>query len=101
MLNGGHWDCYENLNQRDYDSSLRRALLQVLKTRSRGGNNYRSEAKDLDTKQEKNLGFNISGLLEATDHAFKAMKSPKDIFSLDLDNNGKWKVVNEDQLEKL
>jgi hypothetical protein len=29
------------------------------------------------------------------------MKSPKDISFLDLDNEGKWKVVNEDQLKKL
>ena len=45
--------------------------------------------------------FIVSGLLDAADQAFKVMKSPKDIFFLDLDNNGKWKVVNEDQLKKL
>jgi hypothetical protein len=54
---------------------------KVLKIRSRGGNTYRFEAKDLDTKQEKMLQFNVSGLHDAADQAFKAMKSPKDIFS--------------------
>jgi hypothetical protein len=74
---------------------------KVLKIRSRVDNNYIFEAKDLDTKRDKVLEFNMSGLLEAADQAFKAMKSPKDILFLDLDNNGKWKVVNEDQLKKL
>ena len=73
---------------------------KVLKIRIRGGNNYSFEVKELDVKQEKILEFNMSGLLEATDQAFKVMKSPKDIFFLDLDNNGKWKVVNEDDLRK-
>jgi hypothetical protein len=74
---------------------------KVIKLRSKGDNSYTFECKDLDTKQDKSLQFNMSGLLEATDQAFKAMKSSKDIFFLDLDNHGKWKVVNEDQLKKL
>jgi hypothetical protein len=32
-------------------------------------------------KRRKNLQFNLSGLLEAADTAFKVMKNPKDIFS--------------------
>ena len=43
----------------------------------------------------------MSGLLEAIDHAFKVMKSPKDVFFLDLDNKGEWKVVTEKQLERM
>ena len=74
---------------------------KVLKIRSHGDNNYIFESKDLDTKEDTILKFNMSGLLEGADQAFKAMKSPKDIFFLDLDNHGKWKVVSEDQLEKL
>ena len=74
---------------------------KVINVRSRGDNNYIFESKDLDTKEDTILKFNMSGLLEATDQAFKAMKSPKDIFFLDLDNHGKWKVVNDDQLNKL
>jgi hypothetical protein len=74
---------------------------KVLKIRSLGDNNYSFDAKDLDTKQDKILEFNMSGLLDAADQAFKVMKSPKDIFFLDLDNNGKWKVLNEHQLKNL
>jgi hypothetical protein len=29
------------------------------------------------------------------------MKNPKDIFFLNLDNKGEWKVVNEDQIHNL
>ncbi len=29
------------------------------------------------------------------------MKCPKDLFFLDFNNYGQWKVVNEDQLRKL
>jgi len=74
---------------------------KVLKLRSTGDNNYIFECKDLDTKEEKTLEYKLSGLLEAADQAFKVMKSPKDIFFLDLDNEGKWEVVNEDQIRRL
>ena len=80
---------------------MRRRFYKVLKIRSRGDNTYTFESKDIDTKQSKTLKFGLSGFLEAADRAFSTMKSPKDIFFLDLDNNGEWKVVNEDQLEKL
>jgi hypothetical protein len=71
---------------------------KVIKVRSRGDNNYTFECKDIDSKQSRTLKFSLSGFLEATDQAFSIMKSPKDIFFLDLDNNGKWKIVTEDQL---
>jgi hypothetical protein len=56
---------------------------------------------DLDTKKSKTLKFSLSGFLEAADHTFSVMKSPKDIFFLDLDRNGEWKIVNEDNLPSL
>ncbi|MCJ7634296.1 hypothetical protein MUP77_18140 [Candidatus Bathyarchaeota archaeon] len=74
---------------------------KIIKVRSRGDNNYTFECKDIDTKQSKTLKFSLSGFLEAVDKALPALKSPKDIFFLDLDNEGKWKVVNEDQIRRL
>jgi hypothetical protein len=62
---------------------------------------YTFECKDLDTKQSRTLDFSLSGFLEAADDAFTVMKSPKDIFFLDLDNKGKWKVISEDQMGSL
>jgi hypothetical protein len=74
---------------------------KVLKLSSKGDNSYTFECKDLDTKESREFQFRMTGLLEAADRAFSVMKSSKDIFFLDLDNNGKWKVVNEHQLKKL
>lgn len=74
---------------------------KVIEVRSHGGSSYTFDCRDLSDKQIRTLSFSLSGFLEAADQAFKVMKSPKDIFFLDLDNNGKWKIVNEDQLQKL
>ena len=74
---------------------------KVINVRSRGDNSYTFECKDIDTKKSITLKFSLSGFLEAADKAFSVMKSPKDIFFLDLDNEGKWKIVNEDQLRRL
>ena len=74
---------------------------KVIKVRSRGDNSYTFQCMDLDTKKSKTLKFSLSGFLEAADHTFSVMKSPKDIFFLDLDNQGKWKVINEDQIRNL
>ena len=73
---------------------------KILKLRSTEDNNYLFECKDLDTKESKVFRSTLSGLLEAADRAFRMMKSPEDIFFLDLDRNGIWKVVNEDHLRK-
>jgi hypothetical protein len=74
---------------------------KVTNVRSRGDNNWAFECKDLDTKQNQTLMLTLSGFLEALDKALPAMKNPKDIFFIDFDNHGQWKVVNEDQLRKL
>jgi len=74
---------------------------KVIKVRSRGDNSYTFDCKDLDTKQSRTLKFSLSGFLEAVDKALPAMKGPKDIFFLDLDNKGKWKVISEDQIGSL
>ena len=73
---------------------------KVIKARSRGDNSYTFECKDIDIKQSKTLKLSLSGFLEAVDKALPAMKNPKVVFFLDLDNRGEWKVVNEDRLRK-
>ena len=74
---------------------------KVLKLRSTGDNNYIFECKDLDTKESKILQYRMSGLFDAFDHAVAIMKSSKDIFFLDLDQNGEWKIVKEEQILNL
>jgi cellulose biosynthesis protein BcsQ len=41
------------------------------------------------------------GMLEALDSAAKVMKDPKDILLIDLDNQGKWKLMTKDQIDQL
>jgi hypothetical protein len=74
---------------------------KVITVRSRGDNNWIFDCRDFDTKKSQTITLNLSGFLEALDKAIPAMKNLKDIFSLDLDNQGRWKVVNEDQLKRL
>lgn len=74
---------------------------KVLKLRSQGDNSHIFECKDLDTRKSREFQFRMTGLLEAAGRAFSIMKSPKDVFFLDLDDNGKWKIVIEERLKKL
>ena len=71
---------------------------KVLKLKSSGENSYTFECKDIDTKENKLLQFKMLGLLEVLDRAVKLMKGPKNIFFLDLDRNGEWKILNENQI---
>jgi hypothetical protein len=74
---------------------------KVIKARSRGDNSYTFDCIDIDSKQSRTLKFSLSGFLEAADRAFSVMKNPKDIFFLDLDNEGKWKIITKDQIRRL
>lgn len=57
--------------------------------------------RKLDSKESRVFHYKMLGLLEAVDRAFSIMKSPKDIFFLDLDNNSKCNLVTEDQIRRL
>ena len=74
---------------------------KVLKLIKHEDSFYSFECRDLDKREDKILHFNMSGLLEAADQAFKVMKSPKDISFLDLDRDGEWRIVTEDQIMDL
>jgi hypothetical protein len=74
---------------------------KVLKMGKCEKNAYLFECKDLRTRDDKVFQFRLSGFLEVVEHAFEIMKSPKDIFFLDLDRDGEWKIVSEDQLKNL
>jgi hypothetical protein len=81
-------------------------LYRVLEVRTAEENSYTFECRDLESKQSRVfkyelVGYESAGLLDALDRAFSTMKSSRDIFFLDLDDNGKWKIINEDQLRKL
>ena len=74
---------------------------KVLKVRTAEENSYTFECRGLDSKESRVFKYRLSGLLEALDRAFSIMKGPKDIFLLDLDSGGKWKIVTEDNMRRL
>jgi hypothetical protein len=74
---------------------------KVLKLRSSEDHSYTFDCKELDSKESKVFQYKMLGLLEALDRAVAIMKSPKDIFFLDLDHNGEWKIINEDHILNL
>ena len=75
-------------------------FFKVFKVRSAGENSYVFECKDLDSKESRVFRYKLSGLLEALERATSIMKSPKDIFLLDLDHKGEWKIMTKDQIDK-
>jgi hypothetical protein len=76
-------------------------FFKVLKMSKGEKNVYMFACKDLRTRDDKVFQVKLSGFLEVVEHAFETMKSPKDIFFLDLDRDGEWKIVSEDQLKKM
>jgi hypothetical protein len=57
---------------------------------------------DLDSRQRKVFTYELlGGLLEAVDAAASRMRDPKDILLLDLDNQGKWKILTKHELERI
>jgi len=75
-------------------------FFKVITTRRTGGNWWTFECKDIETKQNRVFKYEMLGMLEAMEAAASVMKDPKDILLLDLDNQGKWKIMTKDQIDK-
>jgi len=75
-------------------------LFKVITTRHTGGNWWTFECKDIESKQNRVFKYEMLGMLEALDSAASLMKDPKDILLIDLDKQGKWKIVTKDQIAK-
>ena len=73
---------------------------KVITTRSAGANWWTFECKDIESKQNQVFKYQMLGMLETLDSAAKVMKDPKDILLIDLDNQGKWKIMTKDQIDK-
>jgi hypothetical protein len=65
------------------------------------GNRYVFECLDLDSKQRQVFTYRMLGLLEAFDAAASVMRDPKDILLVDLDNQGKWKILSKDEVDRI
>jgi len=64
-------------------------------------NNSDSTLKEPQTiAGPRRFKYQMLGMLEALDSAASVMKDPKDILLIDLDNQGKWKIMTRDQINK-
>jgi hypothetical protein len=68
-----------------------------------GGNQYVFDCRDLESRRSKILTIGLLGLDEALEKAASFMKHTKDILlmSLDKEDNGLWRVIPKEQIEKL
>ena len=76
------------------------ASIKVIATRRTGGNWWTFECTNIESKQNQVFKYEMLGMLGALDSAASVMKDPKDILLIDLDNQGKWKIIKENQIEK-
>jgi hypothetical protein len=76
-------------------------FLKVLNAKHDRANSFTFECRDIETRQRQVVQCQLLGLFEALDSAAPFMKNPKAILLMDLDNQGRWKMVSNDQVEKL
>ena len=76
--------------------------LKVITVTPVGGNQYIFDCRDLESRHRTVFTVGLLGLHEALDKAAPFMKDPKDILlmSLDKEDNGLWKVIPREQIEK-
>ena len=72
----------------------------MITTRHTGDNWWTFECKDIESKQNHVFKYQMLDMLEAMDAAASKLKDPKDILLIDLDNQGKWKIMTKDQIDK-
>jgi hypothetical protein len=76
-------------------------FFKVITVAGAGNNRYIFECRDIESRQRQVLTYEMLGLLEAVDRAAVLMRDPKDILLLDLDNEGAWKVMTRDQIDRI
>jgi len=74
---------------------------KVITVRPVGDDRYVFGCRELLSKKSEVLTFRMLALLEALDVAARVMRDPKDILLVDLDNQGKWKIMTEEQIDKI
>ena len=75
-------------------------FFKVITVRPVGDNRYVFGCRELGSEKSEVLTFRLLGLLDAMDSAARVMKDPKDILLIDLDNQGKWKILTKDQIDR-
>ena len=75
-------------------------FFKVITIRPVGDNRYVFGCRELCSKKSEVLTFRLLGLLDAMDAAASVMRDPKDVLLVDLDDQGKWKIMTKDQIDK-
>jgi hypothetical protein len=76
-------------------------FFKVITVRGTGNNRYVFECVDVGSKQRQVFTCGMLGLLEAFDAAASVMRDPKDILLVDLDNQGRWKILSKDEVDRI
>jgi hypothetical protein len=76
-------------------------FFKVITIRPVGDNRYVFGCRDLDSEKSEVLTFRLLGLLDAMDAASRVMRDPKDVLLVDLDNQGKWKILTKNEIDKV
>jgi len=76
-------------------------FFKMITVRPVGDNRYVFDCRELVSKKSEVLTFRMLGLLDAMDAAARVMTDPKDILLVDLDNQGKWKILTKNEVDKI
>ena len=74
-------------------------LYKVFTARHTGGDWWTFECMGIESRQNQVFKYEMLGIVEALDSAASVMKDPKDILLIDLDDQGKWKIMTKDQID--
>ena len=77
------------------------SFFKAITIRPVGDNRYVFGCRELDSEKSEVLTFRMLGLLDAMEAAASVMKDPKDILLVDLDNQGKWKILTKNEIDKV
>jgi hypothetical protein len=75
-------------------------FFKVITVRPVGEYRYVFGCRELDSGKSEVLTFRLLGLLDAMDAASRVMRGPKGVLLVDLDDQGEWKTMTKDQIDK-
>ena len=77
------------------------SFFKVITVRPVADNGYVFGCRELDSEKSEVLTFRMLGLLDAMQAAASVMKDPKDILLVDSDDQGKWKILTKEEVDRI
>jgi len=75
-------------------------LYKVFTARHTGDNWWTFECLDIESRVNRVFKYQMLGIIEALESAASITKDPKDVLMIDLDNQGKCKIMTKEQIER-